>query len=63
MEKQPDGSSVWRSERAEQRAERKFEQLRAKHMEQIYAKIQEDFEKQSAIEGEPHCPGKGMSLM
>ncbi len=54
LEKYGDGSSVWRSVRAEQRAERKFEQLQAKHMEQIYAKIQEDFEKQSTAEGILH---------
>ena len=45
MEKMIDGSSIWRCERAEQRAARKYEQDRNNHMEKLFSKLQAEFEK------------------
>ena len=47
MEKIADGASVWRCERAELKAARKYEQERSKHMEKLFAKLQAEFEKES----------------
>ena len=47
MEKIADGTSVWRCERAEHKAARKYEQERSKHMEKLFAKLQAEFEKES----------------
>ena len=47
MEKMTDGTSVWRCERAELKAARKYEQERSKHMEKVFAKLQAEFEKES----------------
>ena len=47
MEKIADGTSVWRCERAEHKAARKYEQERSKLMEKLFAKLQAEFEKES----------------
>ena len=47
MEKMTDGTSVWRCERAELKAARKYEQERSKHVEKLFAKLQAEFEKES----------------
>ena len=49
MEKQPDGVCIWRCERAEHKAARKYEQDRSKHLEKLFMKLQAEFEKESDI--------------
>ena len=44
MEKYPDGSSVFRSVRAEERAAAEFSKAKQKRMEMLYSQIQKKFE-------------------
>lgn len=46
MERKPDGGTVFRSVRAEEREERRYNIHKQKAMEILYAKIQAEFEKE-----------------
>ena len=45
LEKRPDGSSIVRSQRAEDRAARVHERDRQRHLDQLVGKLQQEFEK------------------
>ncbi len=51
MEKCPDGSSVFRGQRAEEKVEQRFERSRQNHLDQVYGKLQAEFEKKALALG------------
>ena len=51
MERRPDGSTIFRSERTEQRAACAFEKERQHHLEAVYAILQAEFESRAAGTG------------
>lgn len=46
MERKPDGGVVFRSVRAEEKEARRYNSIKQKAMEILYAKIQAEFEKE-----------------
>ncbi len=51
LEKKADGSSVFRNARSEEKAARQFDQECQRRMEQLYSKLQQEYE-QSCPDGE-----------